>query len=41
MFRARRLDDTAGRIEGGLYIHIGRVQQDGVVRLHHGRGEER
>src|SRR5690606_22033653 len=32
---SRRLDDTAGRIEGGLYTQIGRVQQDGVVRLHH------
>ena len=36
VFRARRLDDTAGRIEGRLYIHIGRVQQDGVVCLDHG-----
>ena len=34
----RRLDDTAGRIEGGLYIHIGRIQQDGVLRLHHRGG---
>ena len=32
----RRLDDTAGRIEGGLYIHIGRVQQDRVFGLDHG-----
>src|SRR5690606_9605845 len=32
---SRRLDDTAGRIEGGLYTQIGRVQQDGVVRLDH------
>ena len=38
VFRARRLDDTAGRIEGGLYIHFGRVQQDRVIGLDHGRG---
>lgn len=37
VFRARRLDDTAGRIEGGLYIHFGRVQQDRVLSLHHRR----
>jgi hypothetical protein len=32
---ARRLDDTAGRIEGGLYTHISRIQQDRVVSLYH------
>ena len=37
VFRARRLDDTAGRIEGGLYTHVGRVQQDRVFGLHHRR----
>ena len=35
VFRARRLDDTAGRIEGGLYTQIGRIQQDRVVGLDH------
>jgi len=35
---ARRLDDTAGRIEGGFYTQIGRVQQDRVVSLNHRRG---
>ena len=35
---ARRLDDTAGRIEGGFYTQIGRVQQDRVLGLNHGGG---
>ena len=35
---ARRLDDTAGRIEGGLYTQIGRIQQDRVLGLDHGGG---
>ena len=34
---ARRLDDTAGRIEGSFYIQIGGVQQDRIVGLDHGR----
>ncbi|MNV55256.1 hypothetical protein D3C71_1474860 [compost metagenome] len=35
---ARRLDDTAGRIEGRFYTQIGRIQQDRVVGLDHGGG---
>ena len=37
MFRARRLDDTAGRIEGGFYSHFAGVEQDGVLGGPHGR----